>query len=127
MANSNLKSQVVHVPLRMCIACRVKKPKKELIRLVLSEKGVVVDVDGKINGRGANICPSENCFSVAVERNIFSQTFKQNLKNLDIASLKKNFDSAIEQKKFREGKENIVFRVNKDEAEVKVSKKLTKK
>jgi predicted RNA-binding protein YlxR (DUF448 family) len=44
-------------PLRMCVVCRERKNKPELTRIVSNaEKGVCVDVSGKMNGRGAYIC-----------------------------------------------------------------------
>lgn len=39
--------------MRMCVVTREKFPKKELIRVVKSEDGVVIDLTGKVNGRGA--------------------------------------------------------------------------
>lgn len=41
------------IPMRMCAQTREKFPKKELIRIVRTENGVVVDETGKVNGRGA--------------------------------------------------------------------------
>lgn len=39
--------------MRMCVVTREKYPKKELIRVVRSEDGVIIDTTGKVNGRGA--------------------------------------------------------------------------
>ena len=39
--------------MRMCVVTREKLPKKELIRVVRTENGVIVDKTGKANGRGA--------------------------------------------------------------------------
>ena len=41
------------IPMRMCIVTREKLPKKELIRVVRTNDGVIVDPSGKVNGRGA--------------------------------------------------------------------------
>ena len=54
------------IPVRMCVACREGKPKKELIRIVRSQEGAVsVDVTGKASGRGAYICPDVACLERA--------------------------------------------------------------
>lgn len=54
------------VPVRMCVACRQGKPKKELIRVVKNKEGdVVVDTTGKAQGRGAYICPDVACLEKA--------------------------------------------------------------
>ena len=54
------------IPLRKCISCGENKPKKELIRIVKNnENHVMVDLTGKVNGRGAYICHNINCFELA--------------------------------------------------------------
>jgi len=51
------------VPMRMCLSCRTMKPKKDLIRIVLSQDNkVLMDLTGKKNGRGAYICDDLECF-----------------------------------------------------------------
>lgn len=50
------------IPMRTCIACKEKRPKKELIRIVYNEtEGLTYDLTGKKNGRGAYICRSLQC------------------------------------------------------------------
>ena len=44
------------VPMRTCIACKAVKPKRELVRIVKNENGILLDRTGKLNGRGAYIC-----------------------------------------------------------------------
>ncbi|MGC8904978.1 YlxR family protein [Thermus sp.] len=46
-----------HVPLRMCVACRKRRPKGELLRILLTETGFHLDPSGKLPGRGAYVCP----------------------------------------------------------------------
>ena len=46
-------------PMRMCVACREMKSKKELIRIVRTpENEIKADLTGKASGRGAYICRS---------------------------------------------------------------------
>ena len=52
------------VPVRMCIACREGKPKRELIRVVKK---------GKAPGRGAYICPDMQCFDKAYKSKALSR------------------------------------------------------
>ena len=40
------------IPMRMCVVTREKLPKMELIRVVNTEEGFVVDETGKVNGHG---------------------------------------------------------------------------
>lgn len=56
------------VPVRMCVACREGKPKKELVRIVKNKQGeVTVDTTGKAQGRGAYICPDVACLEKAMK------------------------------------------------------------
>jgi len=56
------------VPVRTCVGCRTARPKKELIRVVRDPDGELhVDPTGKKSGRGAYICPDENCLDAAVK------------------------------------------------------------
>ena len=44
------------------MGCRERKPKRELIRVVRCTDGEVrLDFGGKMNGRGAYICPDAEC------------------------------------------------------------------
>ena len=44
-------------PVRMCVGCRERSAKKELIRIVRTPAGeIVADAAGKTPGRGAYIC-----------------------------------------------------------------------
>ena len=50
------------IPMRQCLGCREMKPKGELIRVVRCTDGEVrLDFGGKMNGRGAYICPDSEC------------------------------------------------------------------
>ncbi|MCR4418938.1 MAG: YlxR family protein [Clostridia bacterium] len=56
------------IPERMCVGCRAKRPKKELVRVVRTPEGqILVDATGKQAGRGAYICPEEACLNRAVK------------------------------------------------------------
>lgn len=58
--------KVKKVPQRMCTGCLEMKPKKELIRVVRNNEGVVsIDKTGKMPGRGAYICKNIQCFEKA--------------------------------------------------------------
>ena len=54
------------IPQRQCMGCRERKAKKELIRVVRTPEGqVCLDFSGKLNGRGAYLCPSAGCLQKA--------------------------------------------------------------
>ena len=53
-------------PLRMCVACRQMREKKELTRVVRSPEGEArIDGSGRANGRGAYLCRETACLEKA--------------------------------------------------------------
>ena len=56
------------IPQRQCMGCRERKAKRELIRVVRAPEGTVnLDFGGKMNGRGAYICPQMECLKKALK------------------------------------------------------------
>ena len=53
------------IPMRQCVGCGEMKAKKELIRVLKTEDGVLLDATGKKNGRGAYICANTECLKKA--------------------------------------------------------------
>ena len=53
-------------PIRMCVGCRERFLKIDLIRVVRTPEGdVLIDHKGKMSGRGAYICKSPDCLTKA--------------------------------------------------------------
>lgn len=66
--------------LRMCIACRAMKDKRDLLRVVKDKTGEIsVDNTGKKNGRGAYICKDEECLKKLEKQKLLNKTFKTNV------------------------------------------------
>ena len=54
------------IPQRQCMGCRERKNKRDLIRVVRETSGnVSLDFSGKLNGRGAYLCPDPECLKKA--------------------------------------------------------------
>ena len=66
----------MHIPERMCVACRQMKPKSELIRIVKSGDAAQIDKSGKKSGRGAYICKNIECFERAYKNKGLERSFK---------------------------------------------------
>lgn len=65
---------------RRCVGCGKEQAKVELIRVVRSPSGTVsVNAAGKAPGRGAYICPSLACVSLAKKKNALSKALKISL------------------------------------------------
>lgn len=79
------------IPQRTCMGCNSKKDKKDLIRIVKTNKDeIIVDKTGKQDGRGAYICNNIECLEKvikskrlekALDRKISDDIF-DNLRNL---------------------------------------------
>ena len=64
-------------PLRRCVACRRSLPRHDLLRLVRGPDGVVmVDPDGRAEGRGAYVCRSAECCDRAVAAGPLARAFR---------------------------------------------------
>jgi len=70
---------VKHVPLRTCLACRRRRPKRSLVRLVRRADGTVaVDAAGVAPGRGAYVCAEDPaCVERALKAGRLSQAFRE--------------------------------------------------
>ena len=54
------------IPQRMCVGCREKRDKKDLLRVVRTPEGqLVLDATGKKSGRGAYVCRDPQCLKKA--------------------------------------------------------------
>ena len=59
-----------HVPIRMCIGCRKKRKKEEMIRLIQSSEEVLwIDERKRHHGRGFYLCPNLGCMNIAKKKN----------------------------------------------------------
>jgi predicted RNA-binding protein YlxR (DUF448 family) len=84
---------MVHIPLRMCIACRKMLPQNELIRVVANkDTGLIeLDIHKKKFGRGAYVCKCEQC----IKRVTKSHGFERHLKCAPSEKLYKQTEEMI--------------------------------
>ena len=66
----------MHIPMRMCVACRQMKPKHELIRVVKTDDGIQIDKNGKIQCRGVYMCRSSECVGMGMKKKSLERAFK---------------------------------------------------
>ena len=85
------------IPQRQCMGCRERKAKRELIRVVRGTDGMVsLDFSGKLNGRGAYICPNMDCLKKA-------QKAKSLERSLEVSIPQEVYDRLFKE---MEGKDN---------------------
>ncbi len=64
------------IPMRMCVVTRERLPKNELIRVVKSEDGVIVDESGRVNGHGVYLKLDENVINEAKKKGILKRALE---------------------------------------------------
>lgn len=80
------------IPLRQCVGCGGMKSKKEMMRVLkTAEDGIVLDVTGKKNGRGAYLCISEECLKKARKNKGLERSFKMSIPDEIYEKLEKEF------------------------------------
>ena len=82
------------MPVRMCVGCQEMKNKKEMIRVIKTREGTfMLDATGKKNGRGAYVCPSEECLQLARKNKGLERSFKQAIPAEVYESLEKDMEA----------------------------------
>ena len=62
------------IPMRSCVVTKEKYPKKELIRIVRTpEQEVIIDLQGKANGRGAYLKKDINVINKAKNSKVLNK------------------------------------------------------
>jgi hypothetical protein len=82
------------IPMRKCVSCGEQKEKKELLRIVINkEEGILLDVSGKKNGRGAYICNSSKCIDKAKKNKRLNVALESEINSEFYDELKRYVDS----------------------------------
>ena len=84
------------IPQRQCMGCRERKAKKEMIRVVRCTDGTVqLDFSGKLNGRGAYICPNTECLNKAQKSKSLERSLEVPIPEEVYARLSKEMEGTI--------------------------------
>jgi hypothetical protein len=62
--------RVKHIPQRTCVGCRTIMPKRQMVRIVRTADGVLVDPTGKQPGRGAYLHDRRSCWEAGLKGSI---------------------------------------------------------
>lgn len=85
------------IPLRKCVGCNEMKPKRELIRVLKTEEGIVLDKTGRKNGRGAYLCLSGECFEKARKNRGIERSLKMSVPEQIYEELGKDIAFAVKE------------------------------
>lgn len=79
-----------HVPQRTCVACRTVQAKRALVRIVRTPAGrVVVDLTGKMAGRGAYLHRDPQCWQEGLKKGRLARTLRIVISPEDNAALER--------------------------------------
>ena len=91
------------MPIRTCIGCRGKFPKKDLLRFVRAAGGnLQTDSTGKLPGRGAYVCQSQACINITFKSQKINNHLRSNLSRQVIDSFKQELLSLVSHRNVEE-------------------------
>ena len=76
--------------IRTCIACRAKREKHELLRIVAKEEQAAIDETYKENARGIYICKDKACINKLLKAKDISRCIKIDVSQDSIKELLRN-------------------------------------
>ena len=80
--------------MRQCLGCREMKPQRELLRGVRTPEGeVTLDIRGKVSGRGAYVCPNEDCLRRAVKSRALDRALETKIPDEVMAQLVRTLEA----------------------------------
>ena len=90
-------------PQRMCVSCKTKADKKDLLRIVMLPTGeVAYDPGGRLPGRGSYLCRKEECIMTELKAKRLAKALKAQVTDED---LKKMASEILEECKLDAGGE----------------------
>lgn len=80
------------IPLRMCIACRELKDKKQMLRVVKNTEGkIFIDFSSKASGRGAYICDNPDCVKKLKKQKLLNKAFSSAVEDAVYAAIEEEY------------------------------------
>ena len=90
-------------PQRMCVSCKTRADKKDLLRVVLLPSGdIAYDPSGRLPGRGSYLCRKEECIMAELKAHRLSKGLRH---QVDEDDLKKIADTILKECRDSEAKE----------------------
>jgi hypothetical protein len=68
------------IPMRQCIGCGQMNEKRLMHRVLKTQEGeLLLDTTGRKNGRGAYVCPNQECLEKAIKSRGLERSFKMQI------------------------------------------------
>ena len=86
------------IPMRQCVGCGQMNEKRLMYRVLRTQEGAfLLDKTGRKNGRGAYICPKEECLKNAIRSKGLERSFKMQIPKEVYAMLEEEMKSSHEE------------------------------
>ena len=83
-------------PQRMCVTCKTRRDKKDLLRIVLNADGTVsYDPTGKASGRGCYLCKDSKCITEEIKAHRISKGLRQKVDPADLQKVAEEILSLV--------------------------------
>lgn len=69
------------IPYRMCVVTKEKYPKRELLRIVVSDGTPIIDDTGKVNGHGCYLKKDVDVVKIAKDKKILNRVLGVEISN----------------------------------------------
>lgn len=84
-----------HIPMRKCVGCGKSLPQNNLIRIVLKDNHLIVDISRKAHGRGVYISRDESIIRQAFKKKSFNRVFRRDFSSDELESLGKELTALV--------------------------------
>ena len=86
------------IPMRQCVGCGQMNEKRLMYRVLRTqEEAFLLDKTGRKNGRGAYICPKEECLKNAIRSKGLERSFKMQIPKEVYAMLEEEMKNSHEE------------------------------
>lgn len=83
------------IPLRMCIACKELKEKRDMLRVVKTAEGkIFLDFSSKAAGRGAYICDNPDCIKKLKKQRLLNKVFSSEVDDAVYSAIEEEYFGA---------------------------------
>ena len=79
---------MIKKPMRMCIACRERKPKDQLLRFVSHDHQIVLDNQKQLDGRGFYLCNKIECVDLMKKKKILNKVLSRMVTEQEYEAMK---------------------------------------
>ncbi len=84
------------MPERTCLGCRGVREKSRLVRFAVVEAVLTPDIEGRLGGRGAYLCPKRSCLEEAYKKKgSFRRAFKREVSLPEMEKLLVELDGLL--------------------------------